>query len=180
MKQNLELAKPTQLEEIVKNSGLEIQEGEQIKKSYLPFLEQLSEVQQQSAKINFSAPGKLDEDIARALRLKTVKIRTGASDLKDDRKRIYLLKGNLEQAAYNLIAASCKLIEEEFYRVEKAREIALQLSGIGGRRSIGFGLNKKIPAGKKITAQVLNACRRGEEALVIFLDIPGQVRADGA
>ena len=62
--------------------------------------------------------------IARDLRLRTVKIRTGAGDLKEGRKRIYLLRGNLEQAAYNLIAASCKLAEEVFTSVEKAREIA--------------------------------------------------------
>ncbi len=113
-----------QLEEVVKNSGLAIQEGEEIKKSYIPYLNQLAEIQEQSTKINFEAPAQIDEMIARDLRLKTVKIRTGASQLKDDRKRIHLLKGNLEQAAYNLIAASCKLAEESFTMVEKAREIA--------------------------------------------------------
>jgi len=117
METQLALVVPDQLEEIVKNSGLEIAEGEQIKQSYLPFLIQLSEIQEQSAKINFSNPVEIDEEIARTLRLKTVKIRTGASDLKDSRKRIHLLKGNLEQAAYNLIAASCKLAEETFVSV---------------------------------------------------------------
>jgi hypothetical protein len=114
----------TQLEEVVNNSGLAIQEGEEIKQSYIPFLVQLAEIQDQASKINFENPASLDETIARELRLKTVKIRTGASDLKDSRKRIHLLKGNLEQAAYNLIAASCKLAEETFVTVEKAREIA--------------------------------------------------------
>jgi hypothetical protein len=124
METQLALVVPDQLEEIVKNSGLEIAEGEQIKQSYLPFLVQLSEIQEQSSKINFSNPVEIDEEIARTLRLKTVKIRTGASDLKDSRKRIHLLKGNLEQAAFNLIAASCKLAEDVFVNVEKAREIA--------------------------------------------------------
>lgn len=113
-----------QLEKVVKNSGLAIQEGEDIKKSYLPFLLQLSEAQAQAQKINFDNPSKLDEDIARELRLATVKIRTGAEKLKEERKKMYLLRGNLEQASYNLIAASCKLTEEVFYNVEKAREIA--------------------------------------------------------
>ena len=115
---------PTQLEEIVKNSGLAIQEGEEIKKSYLPFLMQLSEAQSQASKINFQDPGDLDENIARELRLKTVRIRKGAEKLKDERKRMYLLRGNLEQASFNLIAASCKLTEEVFFNVEKSREIA--------------------------------------------------------
>lgn len=113
-----------QLEEVVKNSGLQIQEGEEIKKSYIPFLNQLAEIQEQSVKINFETPAQIDEMIARDLRLKTVKIRTGAGLLKDDRKRMHLLKGNLEQAAFNLIAASCKIAEESFTQVEKAREIA--------------------------------------------------------
>jgi hypothetical protein len=115
---------PDQLDEVIKSSGLEIQEGEQIKQSFLPFLVQLSDIQEQSTKINFEHPADIDEKIARELRLKTVKIRTGASDLKDSRKKIHLLKGNLEQASYNLIAASCKLAEETFTQVEKAREIA--------------------------------------------------------
>lgn len=115
---------PDQLEEVVKNSGLAIQESEDIKKSYLPFLSQLAEVQSQADKINFTNPVELDETIARELRLRTVKIRTASEKLKDERKKMYLLRGNLEQASYNLIAASCKVTEEVFFNVEKAREIA--------------------------------------------------------
>jgi hypothetical protein len=113
-----------QLEKVLTESGLAIQEGEEIKKSYLPFLNQLAEIQSQATKINFDSPAVIDETIARELRLKTVKIRTGSKDLKDERKKGYLLRGNLEQAAYNLIEASCKLTEDVFVNVEKAREIA--------------------------------------------------------
>ena len=122
--QEIAIIQPTQLEEVVTKSGIAIQEGEDIKRSYLPFLSQLAEAQSQATKINFKNPSQIDETIARELRLKTVKIRTGAEKLKDDRKKTYLLKGNLEQAAYNLIAASCKLTEATFENVEKAREIA--------------------------------------------------------
>jgi hypothetical protein len=87
-------------------------------------LVQLAEVQSQATKINFDSPAEIDETIARELRLRTVKIRTGSKELKDERKRGYLLRGNLEQAAYNLIEASCKLTEDTFNNVEKAREIA--------------------------------------------------------
>ena len=114
----------TQLEKVVTESGLAIQEGEEIKKSYLPFLVQLAEIQAQATKINFESPVEIDETIARELRLKTVKIRTGSKELKDERKKGYLLRGNLEQAAYNLIEASCKLTEDTFSNVEKAREFA--------------------------------------------------------
>jgi hypothetical protein len=113
-----------QLDEIILHSGLEIQKGEEIKQSYIPFLNELAEVQEQSIKINFKDPKEIDETIARELRLKTVKIRTKSADLKDNRKKNYLLLGNLEQAAYNLIAASCKVAEQAFVNVEKAKEIA--------------------------------------------------------
>jgi hypothetical protein len=113
-----------QLDEVVTHSGLALQEGDEIKKSYLPFIVQLAETQAQADKINFNNPTELDENIARELRLKTVKIRTGAEKLKDDRKRMYLLRGNLEQAAYKVIDASCRITEEVFINVEKAREIA--------------------------------------------------------
>jgi len=114
----------TKLDEVVKDSGLQIQEADEIKKSYLPFVVQLAEAQAQSDKINFQNPGELDETIARELRLTVVKIRTTAEKVKDERKRMYLLRGNLEQASYNLIAASCKVTEEVFFNVEKARELA--------------------------------------------------------
>lgn len=112
------------LDVIVKQSGLPIEEGETIKQSYQPYLIQLAEIHEQASKINFTNPAELDETIARNLRLKTVKIRTDSEKLKDSRKRTYLLRGNLEQAAYNLIAATCKVAEDQFVQVEKAREIA--------------------------------------------------------
>jgi hypothetical protein len=124
MKNEIVKIESTQLEKVVTESGLAIQEGEEIKKSYLPFLVQLAEIQAQATKINFESPAEIDETIARELRLKTVKIRTGSKDLKDERKKGYLLRGNLEQAAYNLIEASCKLTEDTFVNVEKAREFA--------------------------------------------------------
>ncbi len=112
------------LDAVVKNSNLPVQEADEIKKSYLPFLNQLSETQLQAGKINFENPTELDENIAHELRMRTVKIRTGAEKLKEERKKMYLLRGNLEQASFNLIASSCKIIEEVFFNVEKAREIA--------------------------------------------------------
>ena len=112
------------LDAVVKNSNLPVQEADEIKKSYLPFLNQLTETQSQAAKINFENPTELDENIAHELRMRTVKIRTGAEKLKEERKKMYLLRGNLEQASFNLIASSCKIIEEAFFNVEKAREIA--------------------------------------------------------
>ena len=115
---------PDQLESVIKNSGLAIIEAEEIKTAYLPFLVRLTEVQDQAAKINFESPVELDETIARELRLKTVKIRTDAEKLKDEQKRVDILRGKVKQDSFNLISSSCKLAEEVFFNVEKAREIA--------------------------------------------------------
>ena len=123
MKNEIVKIETNQLDEVVKGSGLAVKESDEIKSSYLPFLSQLAEIQGHSDKINFESPEKKDELIARELRLSVVKIRTGAEKLKDERKKMYLLRGNLEQASYNLIATSCKLTEEIFFNVEKQREI---------------------------------------------------------
>ena len=114
----------TQLEEVVKNSGLALNEGEEIKTAYLPFLVRLAEIQNQASKINFENPAALDEKISRELRLATIKVRTDAEKLKDEQKRVDLLRGKVKQDSYNLIASSCKLAEEVFFNVEKARELA--------------------------------------------------------
>lgn len=119
--------KNTELERVVLESGLELSEGEQIKQSYLPFFIQIAEIKEESKKINFENPTELDEKIARELRLRMVKIRTGSATIKDERKKIHLLRGNLEQSSYNLIKTGCELEEEILLQVEKKREIAEKL-----------------------------------------------------
>ncbi len=123
MENQLTIAGSTELEKVITDSGLQLNEAEEIKSSYLPFLIQFSEIKELSAKINTENPTELDEKIARDLRLKTVKIRTGADALKADRKRIYLIKGDLEQASFNVIKNTCLLAEAEFEKTEKARAI---------------------------------------------------------
>lgn len=115
---------PASLDEVVENKGLQLNEADEIKGAYLPFLEQFQEIAEQAVKINTENPTDVDEKIARELRLKTVKVRKGAEALKEDRKKIYLLKGNLEQSSFNVIKNTCLLAEDAFEQVEKAREIA--------------------------------------------------------
>lgn len=111
-----------QLETVLEKSGLVLSDAETIKQSYLPFFEQLAEIKEQSVKIDFSNPTQLDETIARELRLKTVKIRTSSEAIKNERKKVHLLRGNLEQDSWNLIKSTCLLSEETFAQVEKASE----------------------------------------------------------
>lgn len=125
------------LDEIVKESGLQINDGAEIKGAYLPFLEQFAEVISEASKINPESPTKLDEEIAGKLRKKVVKIRTGAEGMKDDRKKIHLIKGNLEQSSFNVIKNSCLLAEESLREVEEysARQEALRIAALKNERT---------------------------------------------
>lgn len=120
--ETIEPAQSTELAKIITDSGLELNDGEQIKQSYLPYFIELSEIKDEMKKINFDNPSELDETIAKKIRLKLVKIRTGSKDLKDQRKKIHLLRGNLEQDAWNLLKSTCELEEEICEQVEKRRE----------------------------------------------------------
>jgi len=112
---------------IAKEAGLEVSDIETINQSYQPFFEEIAKISEEAAKINFENPTPTDELIARNLRLRMVKVRTGSKDVKDERKKVHLLRGNFEQAKYNLIEAGCKIEEEKFLQVEKKREIAENL-----------------------------------------------------
>ncbi len=107
------------LEEVVKQSGLQLTESDEIKGAYLPFLSEFSEILQRASTINADSPTKEDEKLASESRKKIVKIRTGAETVKEDRKKIHLIKGNLEQASFNVIKNSCLLAEEAFRNVEE-------------------------------------------------------------
>lgn len=110
------------LEKIIQESHLELSEGEQIKQSYLPYFNQLAKVKEDAKKINFENPSPIDSQIAKQLRLDAMRIRTGSEKVKEERKRIHLLKSNLEQSAWNLIRDTCKLEEAGFEQVEKFAE----------------------------------------------------------
>jgi hypothetical protein len=112
-----------ELQIVLHDSGLELTEAEQIKQSYLPFFIELSEIKKASKKISFENPTELDEKIARELRIKTMKVRTRSEEIKENRKKIHMLKANVEQSAWNLIRDTCKLEEEHFTSVEKRREL---------------------------------------------------------
>lgn len=122
----IEQPKTDELAKILTDSKLELTEAETIKQSYLPYFEQMAVIKSEASKINWDAPTELDETIARNLRLRTVKIRTGSMAVKEERKRIHMLKANVEQSAWNLIKSTCELDEERFLQVEKKREIELK------------------------------------------------------
>ena len=113
----------TALSVIIDKHHLELTDAEQIKQSYMPFFVELAEVKEQSSKINFENPTELDEEIASKLRKKVVKIRTSSEAVKNEHKRIHMLKANIEQDAWNLIKSTCLLDEEKFIQIEKRKEL---------------------------------------------------------
>ncbi len=112
----------SQFNEIATSVG-DIKKGEEIKQSYQPFLNELFSLQQATSKIDFKNPSEIDEKLAKDIRLKIVKIRTGSETLKKQRKEVYSLMANVEQSAWNLIKSTCELAENQLYNVEKAKEI---------------------------------------------------------
>jgi hypothetical protein len=118
--------KSEQLDNIVAESNLPTDEATLIKQSYASFFHQMAEIKEIAKGIDFENPTLIDEGCARDLRLRTVKIRTSCEAIKDNRKKIHLLKANVEQAAFNLIKSDCLLDEEKYLQVEKNRQIKLQ------------------------------------------------------
>jgi len=117
----------TGLQAVINESGLDLSESEIIKQSYASFFIEIAEIKDLSKKIDFENPSDLDEKIARDLRLRMVKVRTGSENVKNERKRIHMLKADVEQKAWNLIKVGCQLEEEILLQVEKKREIAEKL-----------------------------------------------------
>lgn len=128
MSQELQVLQPNNnLVQVVSNKGLDKTEEQTIQLSYQPYFDQMAQIKELAKKIDFDNPTEMDERIAKELRLKTVKIRTGSEEIKNERKRIHSLKANIEQDAWNLIKSSCQLEEELFLQVEKRRENAEKL-----------------------------------------------------
>ena len=126
--ENQELAvieQPTELVNVAKESGIEISKAELITLKYVPFLAEIRKAEYEMKKINFENPTAIDILLAKEIRNKQlVKTRTGAEKFKATQKAEMILLNKLEDAACNLIEASCKVSELKLYNLEKASEIA--------------------------------------------------------
>lgn len=117
--ENTELVKNGELQDLVVNSGLELTKAEDHAKAFHPSLAELSELSRPLAKLDRENPTKEHAKIARENRLKIVKVRTGAKEIKDERKKILLIEGNFIQKAFNFIESACELTEAEYEAIEK-------------------------------------------------------------
>lgn len=107
---------------IIESSQVEESQKLNALQAYSPFMDQLGEISEQAQKIDFDNPTDIDSKISRELRLKLVKVRTGAEKLKADRKQGIILLGKLEDHATGVVVTSSKLMEERLEAIEKVLE----------------------------------------------------------
>lgn len=117
------ITEQSQLAIIVEKSGIEKSKAEEITGGYIPFLQTIADISEQSKKIDFENPSELDEKIARELRLQLVPNRTAADKFKAAEKANYLLINGIHDGAYKIVENTSKLLENKLAAVEKQREI---------------------------------------------------------
>lgn len=106
----------------IETEGLELTVVETAKGKYIPFLQHIADIAEQSRTINFTNPSGSDQDLARELRLKLVPNRTGADRFKKEQKEQFTLVTKLHDACYNIINAESKILENQLEAVEKFTE----------------------------------------------------------
>lgn len=107
---------------LVKEAKIELTKAESHAVAFNQFLKQLSEYSRPLADLDKENPTAEHAATARENRLKIVKVRTGAEDIKDERKAILLLEGNFIQANYNFVKSACELTESQYMEIEKFQE----------------------------------------------------------
>lgn len=113
---------PIELSPVLKDTKIEIGKAQQHAIAFAPSMQDyitLSAVINDLDKVN---PSEMDAKRAREARLKMVKVRTGAEEIKDLRKEGIKAEGDLIQALYNVVKNSCIVTETEFSEIEKHQE----------------------------------------------------------
>jgi len=113
---------PVELSPILKDTKIELSKAEGHAMAFAPsmgsYLE-LAEVIKGLDKVN---PTEAMAKQAREARLKMVKVRTAAEEIKDLRKEGIKAEGDLIQSLYNVVKNSCLVTETEFTEIEKHQE----------------------------------------------------------
>lgn len=104
-------------------AGMPIDKAQNILAKFSPFFFRMAEVKKDFAKIDFENITDTDILICDAGKKKTVKIRTGAEAVKDELKAEALVVNKLIDSANGVVRESCKLIEIEFEKVTRRKEI---------------------------------------------------------
>lgn len=113
---------PAEVQQAVKESGLEHTKVQGYIGKFFPYLTKLSELEEKIKTINSENPTQEDGKLARELRLIYVKNRTSSEKEKDALKKNILLEGNLIQSMYNVVLNASKIKENHLEAIEKHQE----------------------------------------------------------
>lgn len=113
---------PAQLDTAIADTKIERSKAEQHAMAFAPSMKLYIEISDMIKSLNKTNPSDTDAKIARENRLKLVRVRTGAEEIKDIRKEGIRAEGDLIQALFNVVKNSCLVTETEFTEIEKHQE----------------------------------------------------------
>lgn len=122
MEQNQIQTLPTEVEQIVNQSGVSHEKAQQHALSFMKYYGVMSEAEPKIRAINAENPSAMDMKIAREIRLSLAKNRVEAEKKKDELKRDLLNESNLIQACYNQVKAFSAIKEAFLADIEKFAE----------------------------------------------------------
>ena len=113
---------PAELSPVIQDTKIELSKAESHARAFAPSMQTYVELADKLKGLNKDNPTDADAKIARENRLKMVKVRTSAEEIKDLRKEGIKAEGDLIQALYNVVKNSCIVTETEFTEIEKFAE----------------------------------------------------------
>jgi len=113
---------PAELSPVLKDTKIELSKAESHAMAFAPSMASYIELADKIKGMDKTNPSETDAKIARENRLKMVKVRTGAEEIKDLRKEGIKAEGDLIQALFNVVKNSCLVTENEFTEIEKHQE----------------------------------------------------------
>lgn len=120
--QELQIVTPTELTEVLSNTKIELSKAEQHAVAFAPSMQEYLTLSKEINGLDKLNPSEADAKKARETRLKMVKVRTGAEEIKDIRKEGIKAEGDLIQSLFNVVKNSCLVTEAEFTEIEKHQE----------------------------------------------------------
>jgi hypothetical protein len=118
----LQVIIPESLSPVLKDTKIELSKAEAHAVAFAPSMQSYIELAENLKGLDKINPTETDAKIARENRLKMVKVRTAAEEIKDLRKEGIKAEGDLIQALYNVVKNSCLVTETEFTEIEKHQE----------------------------------------------------------
>lgn len=113
---------PDSLSPVLKDTKIELSKAQSHALAFAPSMGTYLELAEKLNGINKINPTETDAKIARENRLKMVKVRTAAEEIKDLRKEGIKAEGDLIQSLFNVVKNSCLVTENEFTEIEKHQE----------------------------------------------------------